>query len=90
MAAATDAYLLADRGTWLAFQNPGRLKVLVEGDKRLFNEYGVIVVDPARHPHVQSEAAQVFADWLVSAAGQAAIESYRIAGRSLFVGNADR
>ena len=69
IAASTNAYVLADRGTWLSFKNRGDLAVLVEGDKRLFNQYGVIVVNPAKHPHVKKELAQAFADWVVSARG---------------------
>jgi tungstate transport system substrate-binding protein len=88
MAAASGAYVLADRGTWLAFRNRGELTVLVEGDKRLFNQYGVIVVNPARHPHVKSALAQQFADWIVSPAGQAAISAYKIGGEQLFFPNA--
>jgi tungstate transport system substrate-binding protein len=84
MAAATGAYTLADRGTWLNFRNRAGMAVLVEGDRRLFNPYGVIVVNPARHPHVKLALAQQFADWLVSPAGQAAIASYRIEGEPLF------
>ncbi len=84
IAASTNAYVLADRGTWLAFKNRADLAVLVEGDKRLFNPYGVIVVNPARHPHVKQAQAQAFADWVVSPAGQAAIASYRIGGEQLF------
>ena len=88
IASSTDAYVLADRGTWLSFKNRGHLAVLVEGDTRLFNQYGVIVVNPAKHPHVKHELAQAFADWLVSAAGQAAIAAYRINGEQLFFPNA--
>ena len=88
MAAATGAYVLSDRGTWLAFKNRGGLRVLVEGDQRLFNQYGVMVVNPARHPHVKAAGAQAFADWLVSAAGQAAIADYKIGGEQLFFPNA--
>ncbi len=90
IASATDAYVLADRGTWLSFKNRGNLAVLVEGDTRLFNQYGVIVVNPARHPHVKTELAQAFADWVVSAEGQATIASYRIGGEQLFFPNAAR
>ena len=90
IASSTDAYVLTDRGTWLSFKNRGDLAVLVEGDKRLFNQYGVIVVNPARHPHVKRDAAQAFADWLVGPAGQAAIASYRIDGQQLFFPNALR
>jgi tungstate transport system substrate-binding protein len=88
MASARDAYLLTDRGTWLSFKNRGALAVLVEGDARLFNQYGVIVVDPARHPQVKLAPARAFADWLVSPAGQAAIAGYRIDGQPLFFPNA--
>jgi len=88
IAAASEAYVLADRGTWLAFKNRGDLTVLVEGDKRLFNQYGVIVVNPARHPHVKAAQAQKFADWIISPAGQAAIAAYKIGGERLFFPNA--
>jgi len=84
IASAKNAYVLADRGTWLGFRNRGDLAILVEGDKRLFNQYGVIVVDPAKHPHVKRELAQAFADWVVSPAGQETIASYRIDGQQLF------
>ena len=83
-ASALDAYALADRGTWLAFRNRGDLVVLVEGDTRLFNSYGVILVNPARHPHVKAREGQAFVDFLTSRAGQDAIASYRIAGEQLF------
>jgi tungstate transport system substrate-binding protein len=79
-----NAYLLTDRGTWLSFRNRGELKVLVEGDRRLFNPYGVMLVNPARHPHVKAEAGQRFIDWLVSPAGQKTIADYRIDGEPLF------
>lgn len=88
IAASTGAYVLADRGTWLSFRNRGELAVLVEGDRRLFNQYGVIVVNPARHPHVKKDLAQSFADWVVSPEGQAAIAAYRIGGQQLFFPNA--
>ncbi len=88
IAASANAYVLADRGTWLSFKNRADLGVLVEGDKRLFNQYGVIVVNPAKHPHVKKEQAQAFADWVLSPAGQAAIASYRISGEQLFFPNA--
>jgi tungstate transport system substrate-binding protein len=88
MAASTNAYLLADRGTWLSFKNRADLAVLVEGDTRLFNQYGVIVVNPARHPHVKKDLAQAFAEWVVSSDGQAAIAGYRIDGQQLFFLNA--
>jgi tungstate transport system substrate-binding protein len=89
IAASSNAYVLADRGTWLSFKNRADLAVLVEGDKRLFNQYGVIVVNPAKHPHVRKDLAQAFADWLVSPAGQNAIAAYRIGGEQLFFPNAN-
>ena len=88
IASSSSAYVLADRGTWLSFKNPGALKVLVEGDRRLFNQYGVIVVNPAKHPHVKSDLAQAFADWIVSPPGQARIAEYKINGKQLFFPNA--
>ena len=88
MASSTDAYALADRGTWLAFKNRGALAILVQGDRRLANQYGVMVVNPVRHPHVKAALAQAFVDWLISPAGQAAIASYRIGGEQLFFPNA--
>jgi tungstate transport system substrate-binding protein len=87
-ASAMNAYLLADRGTWLSFKNQGQLRIVVEGDARLFNQYGVILVDPGRHVHVKRELSQQFIDWVVSAEGQAAIASYRIGGEQLFFPNA--
>ena len=87
-AAAMDGYTLSDRGTWLSFKNKQNLKIVVEGDRRLFNQYGVIVVNPARHPHVKSQWAQAFADWVVSPDGQNTITSYRINGEQLFFPNA--
>lgn len=87
-ASAMSAYILTDRGTWISFANKGDLEVLVEGDMRLVNPYGVILVNPERHPHVKAEAGQAFIDWLVSAAGQAAIGSFRIEGQQLFFPNA--
>ena len=88
IAASSNAYVLADRGTWLSFKNRAELSVLVEGDTRLFNQYGVIVVNPARHPHAKVALAQVFADWVTSQAGQSAIAAYRIGGEPLFFPNA--
>ena len=88
-ASAMNAYILADRGTWLSFRNRGELVILVEGDARLFNQYGVMRVNPARHPHVKKEEGRSFIDWLVSPAGQKAIADYRIAGQQLFFPNAD-
>ena len=90
IAASTGAYVLADRGTWLSFKNRADLQILVQGDTRLFNQYGVIVVNPARHPHVKQALAQGFADWVVSPAGQAAIAGYKIGGEQLFFPNAGR
>ncbi len=90
IASSSNAYVLADRGTWLNFKNRGNLAVLVEGDKRLFNQYGVIVVNPARHPQTKTELAQKFADWIVAPEGQAAIASYKIGGEQLFFPNAER
>ncbi len=90
IAASTGAYVLADRGTWLNFKNRADLAVLVEGDTRLFNQYGVMVVNPARHPHVKVQDAQKFVDWVVSPVGQAAIASYKIGGEQLFFPNAGK
>jgi tungstate transport system substrate-binding protein len=87
-ASALNAYVLSDRGTWLAFKNRGELAVLVEGDKRLFNQYGVMLVNPARHPTVKKELGQQFIDWLISTEGQNAIAAYRINGEQLFFPNA--
>ena len=88
MASSIGAYVLADRGTWLNFKNRGDLAVLVEGDKRLFNQYGLMVVNPARHPHVKKDLAQAFSNWVVSPAGQASIAGYKIGGEQLFFPNA--
>lgn len=88
MASSMGAYILADRGTWLSFRNRGNLAVLVEGDARMFNPYGAIVVNPSRHPHVKAALAQKFVDWLVSPAGQSAIAGFRIGGEQLFFPNA--
>jgi tungstate transport system substrate-binding protein len=87
-AAGMDAYTLADRGTWLSFKNRRNLKVVVEGDPRLFNPYGVMLVNPAKHPSVKAEEGQAFIDWLVSPAGQRAIGEYKINGEQLFYPNA--
>jgi tungstate transport system substrate-binding protein len=87
-AAAANAYVLADRGTWLSFRNKGDLVIAVEGDKRLFNQYGVMLVDPRRHPSVKAELGQQFIDWLISPEGQAAIAGYKISGEQLFYPNA--
>jgi tungstate transport system substrate-binding protein len=87
---SSNAYVLTDRGTWLSFKNRGELVVLVEGDTRLFNQYGVMVVNPARHPQVKLAEAQKFVDWVISPAGQAAIASYKIGGEQLFFPNATK
>jgi tungstate transport system substrate-binding protein len=84
IAAASGSYLLADRGTWLSFKNRADLAILLEGDQRLFNPYGVMAVSRKKHPHVKAEAAEKLVQWLVSSQGQAAIASYRIAGEALF------
>ena len=83
-ASASNAYVLTDRGTWLAFKNRGDLAVLIEGDRRLFNQYGVMLVNPAKHPHVKAGDGQAFIDWLVSPEGQGAIAAYKIGGEQLF------
>jgi tungstate transport system substrate-binding protein len=90
MAASMGAYVLTDRGTWLNFKNRGDLKVLVEGDAKLFNQYGVMVVNPAKHAHVKQADAQKFVDWLISAKGQAVIAAYKIGGESVFFPNANQ
>ena len=88
-ASAGNAYVLADRGTWLAFKNRGDLIIVVEGDKRLFNQYGVMLVNPAKHPTVKKELGQQFIDWLISSDGQKAIANYKINGEQLFYPNAN-
>ncbi len=87
-ASGMNAYALTDRGTWLSFKNRGDLGISVEGDKRLFNQYGVILVNPARHPHVKKDMGQAFVDWIVSKEGQKAIADYKINGEQLFFPNA--
>ena len=89
-AAGMNAYALADRGTWLSFKNRGELVISVEGDQRLFNQYGVILVNPAKHSHVKKDMGQAFIDWVVSPEGQAAIAGYKIGGEQLFFPNAKR
>jgi len=89
-ASASNAYVLADRGTWLSFKNRGDLDILVAGDQRLFNQYGVMLVNPAKHQHVKKELGQAFIDWLVSAEGQKAIADYKIEGQQLFFPNANQ
>jgi tungstate transport system substrate-binding protein len=88
-ASAANAYVLADRGTWLSFKNRGDLDILVAGDKRLFNQYGVILVNPEKHPHVKKQLGQAFIDWLVSPQGQKAIADYKVGGEQLFYPNAN-
>ena len=90
IASSSGAYVLADRGTWLNFKNRADLAVLVEGDKRLFNQYGVMLVNPAKHPHVKVAEGQKFVDWLVSSAGQNVIAGYKIGGEQLFFPNANK
>jgi tungstate transport system substrate-binding protein len=87
-AGASNGYVLSDRGTWLSFKNKGDLQILVEGDKRLFNQYGVMLVNPAKHPNVKKELGQAFIDWLISPDGQKAIANYKINGEQLFYPNA--
>lgn len=89
-AAAMDAYALTDRGTWLSFKNRGNLDIVVEGDQRLFNQYGVMLVNPARHAHVKKELGTTFVEWITSAEGQKAIADYKIGGEQLFFPNYKR
>ena len=89
MAASTNGYVLADRGTWLSFKNRGDLDILVAGDKRLFNQYGVILVNPEKHPYVKKDLGQAFIDWLVSPEGQKSIADYKINGQELFFPDAN-
>jgi tungstate transport system substrate-binding protein len=88
-ASSMNGYILADRGTWISFKNRGDLAILVEGDKRLFNQYGVILVNPAKHKHVKKGQGQAFIDWVISPEGQKAIAAYRIGGEQLFFPNAN-
>jgi tungstate transport system substrate-binding protein len=87
-ASASNAYVLADRGTWLSFKNRGDLAIIVEGDNRLFNQYGVILVNPEKHKHVKKEYGQAFINWLISPEGQKAINDYKVNGQQLFFANA--
>jgi tungstate transport system substrate-binding protein len=87
---AMNAYVLSDRGTWLSFENRGDLAIVVEGDKRLFNQYGVMLVNPEKYPSVKKESGQAFVDWLISPEGQAAIAGYKIGGQQLFFPDADK
>jgi tungstate transport system substrate-binding protein len=89
MASASNSYVLSDRGTWISFKNKGDLQILVEGDRRLFNQYGVMLVNPARHPNVKKDLGQQFIDWLVSPEGQNVIAQYKIDGKQLFYPNAN-
>jgi len=87
-AAAMNAYILADRGTWISFKNRGELAIAVEGDKRLFNQYGIMLVNPLKHPNVKKDLGLAFVDWVISPEGQKAIADYRIGGDQLFFPNA--
>jgi tungstate transport system substrate-binding protein len=89
-AAGMNAYALADRGSWIAFKNKGDLKIVVEGDGRLFNQYGIILVNPAKHAHIKVKEAQAFIDWTIGPEGQAAIASFKLDGQQLFFPNARR
>ena len=89
-ASGMNAYALTDRGTWLSFKNRGDLTIVVEGDKRLFNQYGIMLVNPAKHAHVKKDPGQTFIDWVVSADGQKVIADYKINGEQLFFPNADK
>lgn len=87
-AQAMGAYVLADRGTWISFKNKADLEIAVEGDRALFNQYGIILVNPEKHPHIKKAEGQAFIDWLVSSEGQQAVASYKIEGQQLFFPNA--
>jgi tungstate transport system substrate-binding protein len=89
IARARDGYVFSDRGTWISFKSRGDLQILVEGDRRMFNQYGVILVNPGMHPNVKKEFGQVFIDWLVSPEGQKAIGNFKIDGEPLFYPNAE-
>ena len=89
-AGAMNAYVISDRGTWLSFKNPGDLVIAVEGDKRLFNQYGVILVNPEKHPAVKKDLGQSFIDWLISPEGQGAIAVYQVNSKQLFFPNAEK
>ena len=88
IASGLEAYALTDRGTWLSFKNRGKLAILMEGDPRLFNQYGVILVNPAKHKHVKAKDGQAFIDWLLSDRGQQAIAAFRLEGEQAFFPNA--
>jgi tungstate transport system substrate-binding protein len=87
-AAGMNAYILSDRGTWLSFKNRGDLVIAVQGDTKLFNQYGVMLVNPAKHPNVKKDWGQAFVDWVISEEGQRAIADYKIGGEQLFFPNA--
>jgi tungstate transport system substrate-binding protein len=89
-AGAMGAYVLADRGTWISFKNKGDLEIVLEGDQRLFNQYGIILVNPEKHPSVKKDLGQSFIDWVLSPEGQDAIRAYKIEGQQLFFPNAAR
>jgi tungstate transport system substrate-binding protein len=89
-AGAMNAYVLSDRGTWISFKNRSDLDIAVEGDKKLFNQYGVMLVNPEKYPSVKKDLGQAFVDWLISAEGQAAIAGYKIDGQQLFFPNAEK
>jgi tungstate transport system substrate-binding protein len=89
-AGAMNAYVLSDRGTWLSYKNRGDLEIVVEGDNRLFNQYGVMLVNPAKHPTVKQQLGQAFIDWIVSPEGQASIAGYKIDGQQLFFPDAEK
>jgi tungstate transport system substrate-binding protein len=89
-ASAMNGYVLSDRGTWISFKNRGDLQIVVEGDKRLFNQYGVMLVNPEKYPSVKKELGQAFVDWLISPEGQAAIAGYKIDGQQLFFPDAEK
>jgi tungstate transport system substrate-binding protein len=88
-AGAMSAYTISDRGTWISYKNKGDLVIAVEGDKRLFNQYGVMLVNPQKHPNVKKELGQTFIDWLISPEGQKAIAGYKLNGQQLFFPNAN-
>jgi tungstate transport system substrate-binding protein len=90
IASGMNAYALTDRGTWLSFKNRGDLVIVVEGDRRLFNQYGVILVNPAKHPHVKKEMGQAFIDWVISPEGQKRIAEYKINDEQLFFPDASK
>ena len=88
-AVAMDAYILSDRATWIAFQNKADMTILAEGQPRLFNQYGIIVTNPERHPHIKAKEAQAFVGWLTGPEGQAAIAAFTLEGQQLFFPNAE-